>query len=96
VLPLVVAETLVSPFKFWNEGVYCGMLYRNDFYRSLRQFPAADRLQAFTQAIEESNRGYKVCITASSERYTVWVEMRSPRASASAPASAATLPSGSY
>ncbi|HSM83736.1 MAG TPA: hypothetical protein VLS96_18755 [Nodosilinea sp.] len=76
-LPLIVAETLVSPFKFWHEVIHSGILYRNDFYVHLQQFAVADRTQAYARAIQESNRGFKVCITVSKSHYTVWVELRS-------------------
>lgn len=76
-LPLIVVEELTSPFKFWNQGIHDGMLYRNDFYFGLQQFPLADRLQAYRQATQESNKGFKVCITVSKTHYTIWVEMRS-------------------
>jgi len=77
VLPLIVVETLVSPFKFWDEGIHHGMLYRNDFYERFHRFEATDRMAAYTKAIEAANSGYKACITVSQTHYTVWVEMRS-------------------
>ncbi|NJL47498.1 MAG: hypothetical protein HC929_08425 [Leptolyngbyaceae cyanobacterium SM2_5_2] len=77
-LPVSVVEDLVSPFKFWNEGIHDGMLFRNDFYTCLQRFAITDRLQAYAKANEESNRGLKVCVTVSKTHYTVWVEMRSP------------------
>lgn len=76
-LPLIVVEELISTFKFWNQGIHDGMLYRNDFYIGLQQFPLADRSQAYRQATQESNKGFKVCITVSKTHYTIWVEMRS-------------------
>ncbi|MFQ4138459.1 hypothetical protein PGN35_019280 [Nodosilinea sp. PGN35] len=75
-LPLIVVEELTSPFKFWNQGIHDGMLYRNDFYVSLERFPLADRLQAYRQATQESTNGFKVCVTVSKTHYTIWVEMR--------------------
>lgn len=77
VLPLIVLETLVSPFKFWNEGIHRGMLYRNDFYKHFHQFAATERIAAYAKATEVSNSGYTVCITVSQTHYTIWVEMRS-------------------
>ncbi|MGF1517529.1 MAG: hypothetical protein ACFCVB_06960 [Nodosilinea sp.] len=68
---------MVSPFKFWNEGIYCGMLYRNDFYEHFYQFAATERIAAYAKAIEVGNSGCKVCITVSQTHYTIWVEMRS-------------------
>jgi len=76
-LPLIVVENLITPFKFWREGIHEGMLYRNDFYIVLQRFTSADRTQAHDKATEEGNRGVKVCITVSKTHYTVWVEMRS-------------------
>lgn len=76
-LPLIVVENLIAPFKFWREGIHEGMLYRNDFYVVLERFASAERTQAHAKATEESNRGFKVCITVSKTHYTVWVEMRS-------------------
>lgn len=77
VLPLIVLETLVSPFKFWNEGIHDGILYRNDFYDYLHQFSATECMAAYAKATEVSNSGYKVCITVSQTYHTIWVEMRS-------------------
>ena len=76
-LPLIVVEDLVAPFKFWRDGIHEGMLYRNDFYVVLQRFASAERTEAHTQALREGNRGFKVCITVSKAYYTVWVEMRS-------------------
>ncbi|WOD40185.1 hypothetical protein [Nodosilinea sp. E11] len=84
-LPLIVVENLVSPFKFWHEGIHVGMLYRNDFYMILQKFDSVDRTQAHAKATEESNKGFKVCITVSKTHYTVWVEMRSRMPSIPAP-----------
>ncbi|HZG37312.1 MAG TPA: hypothetical protein VEZ50_01410 [Nodosilinea sp.] len=75
-LPLIVVEDLISAFKFWNEGIHEGMLYRNDFYVVLQQFALAERSQAYSHATEASNEGLKVCVTVSKTHYTVWVEMR--------------------
>jgi hypothetical protein len=77
VLPLIVVETLISPFKFWHEGIHQGMLYRNDFYEQVHQFAIAERMQAYAKALKISNGGFKVCITVSKTHYTVWVELRS-------------------
>jgi hypothetical protein len=77
VLPLLVVEDLISPFKFWCEGIHHGMFYRNDFYIRQAQFAIADRLHAYTRANEASNQGFKVCVTVSKTMYTVWVDMRS-------------------
>ncbi len=76
-LPLIVLETLVSPFKFWNEGIHYGMLYRKDFYERLHQFSTTERGAAYAKAIEAGKGGFKVCVTVSQTHYTVWVEMRS-------------------
>ncbi|PSN14831.1 hypothetical protein C7293_09855 [filamentous cyanobacterium CCT1] len=76
-LPLIVVEDLISAFKFWNKGIHEGMLYRNDFYISRYQFALSDRSEAYRRATEESNKGFKVCVTVSKTHYRVWVEMRS-------------------
>ncbi len=88
-LPLIVVENLIAPFKFWREGIHEGMLYRNNFYVVLHRFTKAERTQAHDKATEESDRGFKVCITVSKTHYTVWVDMRS-RVSAPLPLSAAS------
>lgn len=75
-LPLIVVEDLISAFKFWNKGIHEGMLYRNDFYVSQYQVALADRAKAYERATQESNKGFKVCVTVSKAHYTVWVEMR--------------------
>ncbi|MEA5452492.1 hypothetical protein VB780_28220 [Leptolyngbya sp. CCNP1308] len=76
-LPVIVVESLVSPFKFWHGNIHSGMLYRNDFFACVQQFSVDDRSRAYARAIEEGKPGYKVCITVSKTTYTVWVEMRS-------------------
>lgn len=76
-LPTVVVETLISPFKFWHEGIHQGMLYHNDFYEQMHQFPITERMQAYAKALKAGSRGFKVCVTVSKTHYTVWVEMRS-------------------
>lgn len=76
-LPVIVVESLISPFKFWHGGIHSGMLYRNDFFTRLHSFSVADRSRAYACAMEEGKQGFKVCITVSKTHYTVWVEMRS-------------------
>ncbi len=92
-LPLIVVETLVSPFKYWNGGIRSGMLYRNEFYGCLHQFAATERQQAYNKALEACKGGGKVCITVSKSHYTVWVDLRSrpnqPHGAAPKPLSAA-------
>ncbi len=78
----VIVEDLVNRFKYWNKTIQEGIQYQGDLYAQVRTYLATDRMQAFSDSHEYAATGNKVCITASKEKYTLWVDLRSYAASA--------------
>jgi len=76
--PLVVNETLVYPFKYWNEGIQRGIRYSNEIYAYMQSYPVSERLKAYEMAYEQAEQGATVCITVSKTHYSVWLNLRSP------------------
>lgn len=81
VLPLVINEDLTKPFKYWNQGVRLGMRYADELYILHQAYATADRLKAYTTGCDLAEQGMIVCITCSSNGYSVWVGLRQPQSS---------------
>ena len=80
--PLFVTEELTSMFKYWSDDqIHEGMTYDNELFRLTETYKTVDRKRMFDHAWALIIDGMKVVITASSYRYAVWVELRSPQAS---------------
>lgn len=75
-LPIVIPEDLVSLFKYWQEGVRAGMLYRNELYMQLRIYNSESRLSAYEDGCRLSGAGWQVCITVAPSGYTLWKSLR--------------------
>lgn len=75
--PLVLDESLVHRFKYWNEGVQQGISHRNELYAHLQSYSANERLKAYETAYKQAEEGYIVCITVSKTNYSVWLNLRS-------------------
>ncbi len=72
-LPPIIHERLVSRFKFWDGGIYEGMMYRQGFYKLLYEFDIRDRTQAYSLACQMAEQGTTTVITAAPLRYAIWV-----------------------
>lgn len=81
-LPPVINEGKIFPFKFWfNNRIQDGMYYRNELFYRLHAVPSQQRAHLYHYACKLARRN-NVLITASSQAYSVWVSLRSPSAAA--------------
>ncbi len=69
-------ESLVQPFKYWDEGLHDGIFYQGDLYGKTDCYALTDRDQAFDMAAQHTILGKSVCITLSDQHYTLWVSLR--------------------
>ncbi|MBW4519887.1 MAG: hypothetical protein KME16_09350 [Scytolyngbya sp. HA4215-MV1] len=80
-LPILIAEQLVHPFKFCLEVQVCqGMRYDSEIYGLVTEFAPKDRLKAYQKACELNEQGLSVVATASPQRYAIWLNLRLPDA----------------
>jgi hypothetical protein len=64
-LPILVPESSVLRFKYWDEVIREGIFFQNNFYTSIHHFDADKRSVAFDKGCEIANQGFKTCITVS-------------------------------
>lgn len=77
--PIVVHEGTVRVFNYYFEGQICqGMCCFRKFYRLVDTFSRRDRSQACIAAQALAHKDEQAVITASSQTYKVWLEIRSP------------------
>lgn len=78
-MPAVLTEKIVSLFNFYLNGkIQQGMRYGFDLYQLAFEFQPNDRLKAYQHANELMQDGLQVVVTAATNRYVVWVSLRSP------------------
>lgn len=77
-LPLVIDESLVCLFKYWQQGIQEGMRHSQELYSLLQTYPLNDRTAAYVTANKQAALGLEVCITVSKYHYRVWLKLRSP------------------
>jgi hypothetical protein len=76
-LPTVIPESLITPFKYWLEGVQEGMYHNNDLFTLVRVYDLDKRDQVYLYACELADDGIQVCITVSQLRYCLWQNLKS-------------------
>lgn len=76
-LPTVIPETLIAPFKYWLEGVQEGMYHDNELFMLVKVYGPDKRDQAYLDACELADKDIPVCITASKLRYCLWQNLKS-------------------
>ncbi|MDX2243624.1 MAG: hypothetical protein NW224_23335 [Leptolyngbyaceae cyanobacterium bins.302] len=80
-VPLVVDENQVAPFTFyWNGAVRLGMRYDHELYGLMHEVSLYARLDAYQMGCEMLAQGLPVLITASRQRYALWLNLRNPAA----------------
>lgn len=80
--PLIIREEMVSPFKFWREGLLqVGVILRYEIFQLVFRFDINQRQEAFDLAWKLSQTGRKSIITVTDFHYTVWETLRSPETS---------------
>jgi hypothetical protein len=75
--PLVVSESMVQFFNYWQEGVQKGARCGNELYAFLQSYPLHDRMKAYELAYGKLEQGIAACITVSKTHYSVWLNLRS-------------------
>jgi hypothetical protein len=74
---LLINEQFVSQFKYWREGqIWTGMRFRNDLFEFVSEFNRQQRHEAFDLAWRLAQSGKESIVTATSSRYTVWLNLR--------------------
>ncbi len=76
-LPAIIQKSLVTCFKYWNNGVQEAISYQNEMYTYVRGYTEEKRLQAYAFACEMTEQNLKSCITYSDKGYEVWINLKS-------------------
>ncbi|NJN87173.1 MAG: hypothetical protein HC881_13850 [Leptolyngbyaceae cyanobacterium SL_7_1] len=78
VIPPVINEATLSPFKFWFQtSIHDGMYYHNELFCRWCTVTATDRAQLFHYACQLIRQN-AVVITADEQQCSLWVSLRSP------------------
>lgn len=81
--PHVIPEQQITLFKFYmDQSVQDGMTHGNELYRLAKQFSPDNRLEAYRFGCELIGQGIPTLISASKQRYIVWISLRNPLATA--------------
>ena len=76
-LPIVVPETLITAFKYWQSGIKVGMSYQNELYVQLKTYTTDERLAAYDDGYKVAKMNLRACITVNMKGYTLWQSLRS-------------------
>jgi hypothetical protein len=83
VLPPVIDEETLSPFKFWfNSSIQEGMYYRNELFYRLHSIEMRHRARLYHYACRLAQKE-AVIVSATSTSCSIWLSLRSPHATAS-------------
>jgi hypothetical protein len=94
VLPKVIPENQVKPFKFWfNNGLHDGIHHRTDLYYRLQMRQLVDKAKLYKLACRLSWRGADVLVTLDSKHCSLWANLRNQKVTALAFSSRVPLPS---
>ncbi len=79
-LPSVVSENSLDPFKFWsNDSLQDGVHFHNELYYRLRQSPADSRAQLYQVACRLAQHGADILLTVSDESCSLWINLRNQK-----------------
>jgi hypothetical protein len=93
VLPQVIRESQVQPFKFWfNDGLQDGIHYGDDLYYRLQCCEAAHRAELYRLACKLSQRGADVVVTVTAMDCSLWANLRNQKVAALAFSNYMSLP----
>lgn len=80
VLPPVIDEGDISPFKFWfNNSIQDGMYYRHELYYRLHTADISKRAKVYHYACKMAQQS-AIAVTASQQQCSIWVSLRGPGA----------------
>ncbi|MFZ9740067.1 MAG: hypothetical protein ACO3EZ_18935 [Prochlorotrichaceae cyanobacterium] len=78
-LPIIIDESNVSPFKFWFENaLQDGIHHQDELYCRLSSFSAKERSKAYHLGCKIAQSGTVVVLTLSSDRCGLWISLRDP------------------
>ena len=72
----LVHDHKIEKFCYWEDGVCQGMRYGNELYRHVVSVSEGKRLEAYRVSDELQDAGSIVCLTVSSNGYSVWQNLR--------------------
>ncbi|NJN22542.1 MAG: hypothetical protein HC812_16910 [Leptolyngbya sp. RL_3_1] len=94
VLPQVILERQVQPFKFWfNNGLQDGIHYRTDLYYRLQMRQLEDKAKLYQLACRLSRRGADVVVTLDASHCSLWANLRNQKVAVLAFSNRVPLPS---
>lgn len=76
-LPTVIPEILITPFKYWTEGIQEGMYHDNELFTLVKVYGPDRRAQAYEDACRLADTDIQICITVSELRYCLWQNLKS-------------------
>ncbi|MGF1458203.1 MAG: hypothetical protein ACFBSG_04185 [Leptolyngbyaceae cyanobacterium] len=92
-LPKVIAESQVEPFKFWfNNSLQDGVHFQNELYFRLKESPISERGHLYQLACKLAQRGGDVFITVSRGQCRLWANLRNQKMVVQSVASRLALP----
>ncbi len=74
---MVVDESFITRFNYWDQGIREGMTLSNDLYTCFQCFTSALRFKAYDVGYSFAEKGIAVCISVSDMGYCVWLNLRS-------------------
>jgi hypothetical protein len=92
VLPPVVDEASVFPFKFWlKDKIHEGMYYRSELFYRLYTADLSHRAKLYHHACKMSQQD-DIVVTTTQQTCSIWISLRSPNASQLIPTEALQPP----
>ena len=77
-LPKIIQEATICPFKFWSgQHVRIGMTYCGELFYCLQTTRLTARTQLFQLACQLGHQGADVLLTLTPEHCRLWVGLRS-------------------
>ena len=93
-LPSVVQENSIEPFKFWFNGdLRDGVHFHNELYYRLKQTSPDSRSSLYQLGCRLVQRGADVFLTVSDDSCSLWANLRNQKVAASSLSSKLDLPS---
>ena len=82
-LPRVISETSVRPFKFWfNNQLQDGVHFQNELYYRLRHQPIEARSKLYQLACRLSQQGADVIFIVGDQHCSLWASLRNQEVAA--------------
>ncbi|MBE7380837.1 MAG: hypothetical protein F6J95_005455 [Leptolyngbya sp. SIO1E4] len=82
-LPSVISESAVQPFKFWFNGtLQDGLHFHNELYYRLKEQPITARSKLYHLACKLSRRGADILLTVDKQQCSLWANLRNQRVAA--------------